>query len=83
MTTITIDDAELRELVSEHAQCAAAEYLTNRIIPKFPAYFFESDWIVTYDWLADQRQQLMGEIYLLQHRLAKLEKPWWRRWLHR
>lgn len=83
MAAITIDDAELRELVRKHAQRAAAEYLTNQTIPPYPAYFMEGNWLVTYDWLAFERNSLLGEIRLLQHRLARLEHPWWRRWLHR
>lgn len=82
MATITIDDAELRELVQKHAQRAAAEYLTNRVIPAYPAYFMETHWLVTYDWLAFERNQLSARIDELEQRLAQLERPWWRRWLH-
>lgn len=85
MATITIDDAELRELVRKHAQRAAAEYLTNRTVPPYPAYFCKGDWLITWDWL----QQEMHELRQLQQRvwdqalrIAALEaaqRPWWKR----
>lgn len=70
------------EIIREEARAIALQVLSERTIPDFPAYFFENDWIVTYEWLADQRQHLMNEIYLLQNRIAQLERPWWRRWFH-
>lgn len=57
--------------------------LTARTIPAFPAYFFQKDWLVTYDWLMAERSSLAGEIRQLHRRIAQLEKPWWRRWRSR
>lgn len=78
MATITIDDAELGEIVREHVQKAVAEYLANRVIPDYPAYFFEGDWLVTYDWL---KHVVAREIATSENRMLKeIRKPWWKRW---
>ncbi len=83
MATITIDDAELRELVRKHAQRAAAEYLTNRTIPDFPTYFMNNHWLVTYEWMADADRRLSERIMQLELQVARLERPWWKRWFSR
>lgn len=80
MATITIDDAELRELIRKHAQRAAAEYLVNRTIPEYPHYFMEGHWIVTYDWLQREAEQRRSEIAYVQDQINRLRQPWWKRW---
>lgn len=83
MATINVDDAELRELVRKHAQRAAAEYLVNHTIPEYPAYFMETNWLVTYGWLQATRAQLESEINHLQQQINDLKRPWWKRWWNR
>lgn len=83
MATINVDDAELREVVRKHAQRAAAEYLANHTIPEYPAYFMETNWLVTYGWLQATREQLEGEIAYLQQQVDDLRQPWWKRWWNR
>jgi hypothetical protein len=70
---------ELRLLVRKAAQQAAAEYLINRTIPEWPAYFMEGRWLVTYDYLQREMQELRLRIAALE----AARRPWWKRWLRR
>jgi hypothetical protein len=69
--------------IAEIAREEAGRVLTERTIPEFPAYFFQGRWLVTYDWLADVQQEARQRIAGLEQRIARLERPWWRRWLSR
>lgn len=69
--------------IAEIARAEAENVLTERTIPAFPAYFMNTHWLVTYDWLAYERNALAHRIGQLEHRIAELERPWWKRWLSR
>lgn len=68
--------------VAEIARAEAQRAISERTIPEFPAYFMNTHWLVTYDWLVFERNHLSARIDELEQRLARLERPWWRRWLH-
>lgn len=69
-----------RNDVREIARKEANQAIIDRTIPPFPAYFFESNWIVTYDWWTDRNTQLENRIIGLHQRILELERPWWKRW---
>lgn len=75
--------SEVAEIVREEARAIALQVLAERTIPDFPAYFFQKNWIVTYDWMYDADQQLSNRIIELHQRILRLERPWWRRWFSR
>lgn len=72
--------SEIREIVREEARAVALQVLAERTIPPYPNYFFNSDWIVTYDWMHDADQALHTRINELEKKVACLSRPWWRIW---
>jgi hypothetical protein len=69
--------------IADIARAEAEKVITDRTIPAFPAYFFQKDWLLTYDWWADHNRQLENRIVALHQRIAELERPWWKRWFSR
>lgn len=74
--------SEVIEVVREQARAIAEQTIGDRTIPRFPAYFMNRHWLVTYDWMADTEQRLQERIMQLELQVARLSTPWWRRWLH-
>jgi len=67
----------------EQVQKLIDEAFERRTIPNHPVYWFEADWLVTYGWHADLARQMGNKTTELEQRIARLERPWWRRWLSR
>lgn len=54
--------------------------IVRRSVPKQFMYFVEGDWLITYAYHRDTVQALSHEINQLERRIARLERPWWKRW---
>lgn len=83
MTTITVDQAELRETVRPIAQRAVAEYLTNHTAQTHMYFEQGPDYLVTVAYLRETIGDLRGDIVLLQQQIDTLRRPWWKRWFSR
>jgi len=57
--------------------------LSERTIPMHPVYFFEGRWLITYEWYAEQMKEVGDQLQHLHKAVARMERPWWRRWLNR
>lgn len=69
------DEGRLRSIARDEA----THVLANAVIPQFPAYFVQSNWLVTYEWakyLADLAEQRAVD-------RIKRSFPRWLRWLIR
>jgi hypothetical protein len=82
MSNEPLTRSEVIEIVREQARSVAEIVLGEHTIPAFPAYFMNTHWLVTYEWLAYERNTLTQCMNDLERRIAKLERPWWRRWFH-
>lgn len=62
-------------LTRDQAQAMITDAFRARVIPEYPAYFFEGNWLVTYDWLMHiVRREMTALEARLQH------NPWWKLW---
>lgn len=74
-----MSDEQMRELIANAVERA----ITQRTAPDHPFYFVEDQWLVTFGWLSTVTEPMQQRIAALEQRLARLERPWWRRWLSR
>lgn len=72
--------AEQELAIQFMAHQVAVAIFARRTMPKYPAYFGNSDWLVTYDWLQETRRVLQSEIDWLRREVRELQQPWWKRW---
>jgi hypothetical protein len=74
-----LTEARVREIAREEAE----QTLFEHTIPQYPNYFMQNEWLVTYDWLESRAAPLRSEIDYLRGEIAKLQRPWWKRWWSR
>lgn len=70
---------EQRRLVEVIARGQAARELNLRTIPRYPTYFIDGQWLVTYDWMQQERLRTQLEITQLHQKIDALTRPWWER----
>ncbi len=67
----------------EQVRAIVERAITERTQPEYQVYFFDGKWLVTYDALIEHADLSQKRAYDLEKRIARLERPWWKRWLSR